>query len=199
MLEEVRTKLRTAYFKGKLNKALDEIVADNALSEEDVREIDQYLSTLQEEKKKNDVIAKRYDGSIDPPETESLLRLSDEDRAALNKWLENTKETITEIKNIMNGVRTSIKKGNKPKRDEWLDYGLSVITLMFSLDQYEIVYNQLYRAELTRLIDDFGISRAEAQERAKLTPEYREYKKAQRLREAVLEFEMMCKKYAGLE
>jgi len=196
---KTKEEIRVFYFKGKLNKFLDEISAENNSDPSELIELAKFLDTLKEEKMRNKILSEKYDGSLEPPKVGELLRMTEPQKEELKKWLKTTEGTIHTIKEIMNEMRLAIQNRNRPKRDEMLDTAMSVICLMFSLDQYEIVNEQLYRAELTKLMDNFSMSRAEAEGRAKLTPEYREYKKARRLKEQVLEFEMMAKKIADYE
>lgn len=191
--------IREAFFKGKLSKLLDEIQSEGSITEEDGKKLDAYLEMLQAEKEESRVKIDRFEGATKPPDADSLLRITEEEKEKLKKWISESEKTMDTIKKIMAEVRNAIVNNNKLKRGEWLDYGMSVITLMFSVDQFEIVHEQLYRAELTRIIDNHRVSRAEAEERAKLTKEYRQYKLAQRLKENILIFEMSCKKYAGIE
>ncbi len=197
-----RTKeeIRKAFFTGKLTKLLDDIKSENEkISEAELSKLEKFLDKLNDEKIENQKVANRYNGNIETPDADTLLRMTPEQNQKLKEWIASCKSTMDTIKEIMAGARTAVMAHNNIKRNDWLDYGLKVITLMFSVDQYEIVHEQLYRAELTRIIDTFAVSRAEAEERARLTPEYREYKIAQRLKENILEFEMMAKKYAGVE
>lgn len=194
-----KIEIRKAFFGKKLNALLDKIKAEKDLTEQEVLDLTNYLDELEQERKKSYELCNRYDGNIEPPSADQLLRMTDEQKQKMKEWIEKTEQKIKVIKNILIEVNKKISEKERIDRNQWLDYGALIITKMFSIDQYEIVLEQLYRAELTKIIDNFKVSRAEAEERAKLTIEYRQYKEAKRLKENILEFEMMCKKYAGLE
>lgn len=190
--------IRKAYFGGKLNQLLDKMSAAGQVAPADLAELEAFLETLKAERRASEKMAARSYGELEAPSVDELMGISEADKAKLEAWIADTGDTVAEIKRIMQGAYMAVKNRQHVKLDEWLEYGLQVITLMFSVDQLEIIQEQLYMAKLTRLIDVYGMSRAEAENRSKLTREYREFKKAQRLKENILEFEMLAKKYAGL-
>lgn len=191
--------IRKAYFSGKLDKLLDEMAAEEPITEEEVAIITTVLEGLEKEKNGNRAVANYFEGKIEPPSANQLFHPTPEEQKKLDAFLAGSQETIKTVREIIAGAQVAIEKGNKLKRDHWLDLGLSVISLMFSIEQYEIVYEQLYRFKLTEIIDSYRVSRAEAEERAKLTPEYRRYREAIGLKNQILEFEMLAKKYASIE
>lgn len=196
---QIKVEIRKAYFSGKLNKYLDAISADHEISPEEVTTITDYLGELEIEKTKNQGITKFFDGSIEPPSADQLFNPSDEERQRLKEFVGKCEKTMKVIRDIIDETRKAIINKNVIKRNEWLDKGLSVVALMYTVDQYEIVHEQLYRYELTKIIDTYHVSRIEADERARLTAEYRHYKEAVRLKEQIIEFELLAKRYAGLE
>lgn len=191
--------IRKAFFTGKINKLLDEVSAERPLTDEDLKQMTEHLEILQVEKRVSAKLADRFESGIAPPSADNLFSPTEEEKKEMENFLATCKSTMKTIREIIEETRKSIERGDRKKRNDWLDLGLAVVSLMFSVDQYEIVHERLYKYELTKIIDNFKVSRLEAEERAKLTPAYRQYREAQRLKEQIIEFELLAKKYAGIE
>lgn len=191
-------KLRSAYFKGKLNAYLDELSADNNISQSDLATITGLLESFSTEKKKNELITAKAYSQKEPPSTDELLNITAEKKEKTEKWITTAREEMKQVGAIIKAIHERLKNNQNIKKDEWLNYGFEILSLLSLIDNFTIVTEQLYRKRLTDLIDEYGISRAEAEERAKLTEVYQDYKKAKLLRENALEAEMLCKKWAGI-
>lgn len=188
---------RKYFFKGKILDFVDKLQSEQDIPEESWIELYAYLETLEKEKlEKTKQFKKFSDASEKLPDCDTLLRLTDEKKQELDEWLVGAKKTIDFVQSTINATNDLIRQHKSMTRDQWLDLGMSIITLMTAVDNYEIINEQLYRANLTNIIDTYGTTRKEAEERAKLTPEYREYKKSRRLKENMERYEMMCKKYS---
>jgi len=92
-------------------------------------------------------------------------------------------------------MRDTAKKGVSIRREVWLNAALEITTLLQMIDQDRVYKDQIYREKMTTIIDGYSVSRAEAEERAKLTKEYRDYKNATLFRDNLENFIMLCKKY----
>lgn len=187
--------IRKAYFSGKLNKLLDDISAEGLEDQNDLIILENLLPELEKEKKANEEKSAKYYGEVEPPSANELCKIDGE---ALKAWLEATKEEIKAVNKLIKIISVKLNSGKEfISRDQWLSYGFELLSNLNLLDNYVIVMEQLYRKKITIFIDEFGMSRAESEERARLTDEYREYKRSSMLRENALEVEMLCKKWAG--
>jgi len=199
--------IRKAYFDSKLAKLLNEIQSEGKLKEKDVKLLHVYLDELKEEDKKNsNPIVEKYNkrsgaktSDINPPTTDKLYEeLNGKEKEKFDQWKEDCELAIRSAKVTMHNVRRERIKNIEVNRDKWADYSIEIIALMSWFSQYEIYCEQGYRKRLTDIIDKYHCSRAEAEERARITPEYREYKLIKHFREDVREFHLACKKRAGL-
>lgn len=123
------------------------------------------------------------------------IKVTPEQQEKIDTWLEKMEVSSRQAKAIMKDLRQRIKSGERIKRDEWLNASLEIACLLPELDHERVYRDQLYRKRLTNIIDTYNMSRAEAEERAKLTQEYRDYKICVLLRENLEEFVMIAKKY----
>jgi len=86
----------------------------------------------------------------------------------LEQWLINSQSVIARAKDIMFKLREKVKQNVNINSNVWLECGLEIISLLSVIDQDRVYKDQLYRERLTRIIDTYGVSRAEAAERANL-------------------------------
>lgn len=190
--------IRKAYFSGKLNKFLDDISAEGIENESDLQLLETLLPELEKEKKENEKKSARHYGEIDPPSADELFAISNEQKEKIKVWLSETKEELRQANTVIKEINSSVKSKRFIAKDEFLAWGFELLSMVGLIDNYIIITEQLYRKRLTDLIDDFGMSRAEAEERARLTEEYKEYKRAVAMKENIIEVEMLCKKWAGI-
>lgn len=189
--------IREAYFKRKLNALLNDILAGSMPTELELSELDKYLASLKEEELKTTkgIINKYQDADEKLPTVDELRsKLNDEQAKKLEEWLLKADQSSKRCKEIMKKLRDKVKENVSLNHNVWLEAALEIISLLPILDQERVYRDQLYRERLTRIIDTYGISRAESEERAKLTSEYRNYKTATLFRENLEEFVMLCKK-----
>jgi len=194
--------IRKAFFKGKLNKLLDEVSASSKISIEETQKLEKYLLELKEEKDKNRSFTDKFESEskIKPPSVDELrTELDEEQKEKLKAWVSNAEDAENYIKRLMGGLRADTKNGMKLNKNVYADIALEIITMVSTVDQLRVYRDQLYREQLTKLIDNYNISRAEAEERAKLTKEYRDYKTACLFKENVEEFIMMAKKRFSID
>lgn len=192
--------IRKAYFENQIVDLIDKMNAKNPISEEDAQHLDAFLAGLQNERIEKVKAFRKYtiqeESKLLPTVTE-LMNLDPDKKDTLDKWELDKKEDYKKARGEVERANQMIKDRNN-NREDWLDLGLKLATYQYSIDQYRVWLDQKYRAKLTGIIDDFGCSRAEAEERAKLTSEYRDYKNAVLFREMTEEIIMLCKKYSGI-
>lgn len=196
-----KKEIRKYYFKGKIPVLLAEIQAEQKIEDpKDLEELTAYLYELEKEKDKTlKKIKEDLGGEIlgeeeinHPPTVEELRGgVSDEE------WRAKADVAIRFIKDALDTTRQMISKRHKIPGTYWLDTAIVFISYFNYLDRDRVYKDQLYRMKMTEIIDRYEISRKEAEERAKLTKEYSDYKNALLLKERVIEFIQMCKKEDG--
>lgn len=190
--------LRKAYFSGKLNKYLDELSGEQSLDTDDLIFLNDLLVSFVEEKKLNEKKSALAYGEKEPPSSDELFAVNEQKKEEIKKWLDSAKQEIKKAQDIIQEAGTAVKSKRFITKDEWLAWGFELLTLIGLIDNYTIICEQFYRKRITDLIDGFGMSRAEAEERARLTDEYKEYKRGVAIKENAIEVEMLCKKWAGI-
>lgn len=194
---KTQEQIREAYFKRKLNALLNDILAKSEPTEVELSELDAFLALLKNEEMTTvkGIISKYQDADCKPPTVDELREKMTEEKAKkLEDWLVNSQITIKRVKEIMFKLREKVKQNVSISHNVWLESALEIISLLPILDQERVYRDQLYRERLTGIIDTYGVSRAEAEERAKLTIQYRDYKTATLFRENIEEFIMLSKK-----
>lgn len=176
-------------------------MAENVYTEKDMRDLEIYLESLRQEELQVLKRLNKYmeDAEIHPPTVDELQGvLTQEQKDSISVWQDEVKKAVEKCKAIMNTMRKKVVKNENIRRDDWLDAGLEIASLSLMVDQDRVYKDQLYRAKLTSIIDCYGTSRKEAEERAKLTKEYRDYKIAILFRDNLNEFIMLTKKYSDV-
>lgn len=198
MTEKQLKDLRKAYFLQNLDSFLDQCLAEGA-GEEFFEEVTFHLEQMssQAEKLKKGVAKFAKVEEFKPPSVEELMGIDEDRQLKIMKWEADKEADYDRARELIDLARQATKQSRVPAQD-WLSWGLELATLQYSLDQYRVWKDQQYRKRLTQIIDAYGVSRAEAEERAKLTPEYRYYKEAVLFREMTEETIKILKKWAGL-
>lgn len=196
---ESQAAIRKAYFSKGLDAIIDRIMESRELNEEETAKLAAFLERLEGEKKKvHDTLKDKgfdlHPDEIKPPSVDELETNVDPEK--LKKWTEQVEIDEKYIRDLMKSVGIATTRKSL-KVDDLKDVILEITIRMVSLDQNRVYKDQLYRGQLTRIIDKYGISRAEAEERAKLTKEYRDYKLAVLFKENLIEFIMAAKKKVG--
>lgn len=193
------TKIRKAFFTGKLDELLDEIQSKDSISADEVKELEAFLDLLAAEKKEaREKLGKKYkvvaDDDITPPTVDELVDEVNPEK--LEAWRKKVEENTKRVRDIISAVSTAARK-SAVNIEILKDLVLEIHGLQHYIDQDRVYKDQLYRERLTKIIDEYGVSRKEAEERAKLTKEYRDYKLAVLSTENVNEFIMSAKKKMG--
>lgn len=188
-------KLRKAYFSGQLPDYLDKLLANGA-TEEDIKALEPELEKLQEERERVRQRVTTYEIKEDLalPGVDKLMTLSDAQKSALERWEEERRVDYQKAQQLFAQAKNGDTVGNK---DFYLDLGFELVQIHYNMDHYQIWKEQLYHAMIIKIMDGYGCSRREAEDRSKLTHEYREYKKAKRMSERIDDIVLLCKKKAS--
>lgn len=193
---QTKEAIRRAYFSNSLDKLLDTIQAEESHTDGDFDALSVYLESLKDEKKKRAQQLSRFGLAApkEPPSVEELKRETDPEK--IKAWRLEVEADLGRIRKIIQTFSHAADKGAVDVGE--LQNSILVLAgLQHSLDQDRVYKDQLYRAKLTTIIDQYNISRKEAEERAKITQEYRDYKLALLFTENVKEFIMSAKKKIG--
>lgn len=187
--------IRSAYFGGKLNVLLAEIMGASKPSDAEIKRLGEELVALRlEEADTADKIRQDFKGVI--PGTEPKPPTVEELQSGVSdaEWREKADKATAYIETKMDEVRQKVASKEKLAGSYWLDTAAIILSYKGLLDRDRVFKDQLFRARLTALIEQHGISRKEAEEYAKLTPEYAAYKNATLLDERIIEFINLAKK-----
>ncbi len=188
-------RVREAYFDGKLPVLFASIMSGARPSDADIKKLGATLESFrQEEVAFAEKLREDYKGAIPgaepkPPSVGELYAGTSD-----KEWRENADKAMAYIDNILDEIRHRVAKKEKFEAHFWLDKAAIVLSYKGLLDRDRVYKDQLYRARMTEIIDTYSISRKEAEERARITPEYAEYKNATLLDERIIEFVNLCKK-----
>ena len=197
--------IRKAYFSKKIPQLLAEILAKG---EADQSEIAALIDRLQGYRDEELEIAKALSEKIPsiqitddpkPPTVKQLTaEMSQDQKAEFEQWQKEKDWAVGKTRQIMRDVaKALIQKINIPKQ-EFMNYAHELVGLMGYLNEDKVWKEQLYMKRLTDMIDSYGISRREAEDRSKVTQEYSEFKNANNILAQVDQFIMNCKKeYSG--
>lgn len=194
---KTQEQIRKAYFSRKLGSLMSDILSESQPTDEEFRKLEAYLDMLKDEEMNSvkGIIDRYQTEESKPPSVDDLRdKLTDEKKKKLDEWLINSQAVVNRVKEIMTKLREKVKANVSITHNIWLESALEIISLMPVIDQDRVYKDQMFRERLTRIIDVYGVSRAEAEERAKLTSEYRDYKTATLFRENLEEFVMLAKK-----
>jgi len=170
--------IKKAFFSGKLKQLMNELQANgNINSVDDAQELKKYLEVLKLQdgfitaEIKNGFAEELGDDEIKPPSVDELTK----NDTNVEQWLKDKETALGMIRAKMKIVRDKLGKSTKfdIKELQELAFELSFWTMWISQDR--IYKRQLWKRKLTQLIDEYGISRKEAEDRSELTKEYRDY------------------------
>ena len=192
--------IRKAFFKNKLGEFMAEIQIDKSLDPKELNKLNNYLLVIQEENK--DIVEealKLFGGKVVGVETENKPPTVEELRSGESDkdWREKADKATGYVQYVLDKIREKRIAGQNIEEKYWLDESLTVLSYEDLIDKDRVFKDQLYRARLTEIVDQYNISRKEAEERAKLTKEYSDYKNALLLKERIAEFIYLCKKKDG--
>lgn len=187
--------IRKSYFKGELKKLLNEIQSEGCWSEKDIEKLATEIEILKSEDDKNaKIIREKVDGNIfndsKPPSADEIME-------GVNdlEWREKADRVIEFVNQTLDNLRLAIQDKKKILPTYWLDTSSVFLSFQGILDRDLVYKESLYRKRITNFIDNFGMSRAESEERARMSKEYADYKEIVNLRDRIERFEMLAKKY----
>lgn len=190
--------IKTAFFKGKLNQMLNDMQASGNISNiAEARALKVYLGTLKHQNEK--IVEEMKDGfaeelgldDIKPPSVDELVGKEKDD---FSLWVKHKDRVLEEVRSKMSAIRNKIIKEKEVNVRELQDLAFELSFLRNYISQDVVYKRQLWKQRLTRIIDDYGVSRKEAEDRSELTPEYRDYKLASDFKDNVDDFIISARK-----
>lgn len=197
---DLKKEARKAYFDCKIPLFLNKLQAEKAISEEDLKLIEDYFFEFKKEEVENIKALDKYlpDGSFEAtaPKVSDLFRpLSEDEQVKMSRWLADVDSNMRECIKLAREQKDKISRGHHIDSRKLLDLGLFFITNEFSFNQVLAYRERLYKAKIAEIIDGYNISRREAQDRAEITQEYFEYNVMRKNLETLKELELYAKKY----
>jgi hypothetical protein len=192
--------VRKAYFSGNLNKFLAKL-QEEEVNPEDLEKIDKYLTEFKEEELAilndfKEYLPKNNENKA-PTVDELFQQLTPEKEAKMEEWLKNMDEMMENCIKLVREQRARISEGKSIDSKKFLDLGLFLITNKLWLDDVLVYRELLYKKKIIKIIDEYHISRREAQDRAEITREYFEYKSTKKKLDNLEEISIYAKKYQG--
>lgn len=180
--------IRKAYFEKMLPALLDEIQAEGKSDKGEIEKLGFYLQTLKDDNTGFvDDLQKAFGGKIidnaTPPSVDDLR-----DGMSDKSWREKADKAIDYIESTLDCIRGNITERKSFAADFWGNTAMIFLSMQSVLEKDLIFKRQLYKAKLTKIIDDFGTSRKEAEERAELTKDYFDYRTLDKLLKRLEEF-----------
>lgn len=191
---------RKAYFDKKLPQFLNRVQAEEKITSERLGLLTEWLEEFKAEEQAIIYEVKEYVPDLDEeptaPKADDLFKpLTEEEQLKMNRWLSDVDENMRECIKLAREQKDRISKGQHIDSKRLLDLGLFFITNEFSFNQVLAYRERLYKTKIASIIDNYNISRREAQDRAEITKEYFEYNVMKRNLETLKELEMYAKKY----
>lgn len=184
-------KLRKAFYNNKMAEYVDQFLAGEP-TEEEAQKLQESIEHLEKERRSARERFRVVDiKEMSLPGVEELTSLTEQQLKALDSFALEVSQSYNKVMDVFKQIRSADVRGNT---DQYLNWAFELLEYQYDLDRYRVYKDQMYRARLVKIKDMYGCSRAEAEERAKLTPEYREYKKSVLFRELVEEAIMLAKK-----
>jgi hypothetical protein len=188
--------IREAYFKGKLNQLLNDIQANASVKPSELEALKTILEGYQ---RQNELVrsdfAKKFapemGEDVKPPRVDELIG---EEKADFEKWHKDKEEVLGLVRSRMSAMRNKIVKEKDIDVKELQDLAFELAFYRNWISQDVVYKRQLWKQRLTRIIDDYEVSRKEAEDRSELTPEYRDYKLAQDFKDNVDDFIISARK-----
>lgn len=193
--------VRKAYFKGKIPKLLTDIQAGGEYDVADFLKLQEYLQELKDQDVKLSESFAGFLPRVDEEEADPLLdelskeTLSEAEVASLDKDKDNRENARMWASKILKGLFVRYHDQNKsnPSEDELMDIAFELLGLQYHISQDEIYKERLFRRKITEY-ERQGKQRKTAEEYAKVTREYRDWRAIQKLEEQVQEFINLAKK-----
>lgn len=190
--------IRKVFFEKRVSQMLDEIQAKDDINESELERLTTFLETLEATGKKNkEYIQRRVKtgfNEVSAPTVDQLTGDEVVDEAQLAKWEEVTVDAVQQVKNIIVSVGNAAKDSTNMNKQQLMNFAERCTGLLYYINQRKLYKKQVFKKRLTNMIDDYGISRREAEDRAEVTKEYREWKELENLYDLTDTFIQNCKK-----
>jgi hypothetical protein len=185
-------KLRKAYFAGKLKSYVGDLMGQKKITADEISEINDELEKLKKEE--IEAIEKlNLNSETTPPRLSELKTIS-----VTDKWLEGRNSSIAKARQLISDAAKNAANNTSDKR-RLMNDAQSMVALTLYLSEDATLKECQFKSEIIRIIDEFGVSRLEAQNRAECTQFYADWKNAVTLLEAANEFINAAKKQYGNE
>lgn len=180
------SEIREAYFDGKLKKMLNKMMSKGDVGLENAENLGNFLKTLEKtEKTVIDKIEDVFGDHIIETKEEklpSVEELQGEVQDMSEEWRKKQEKADAWLDSIYATI-SKIQGGATPPANFWGDTSMNIIITQSVLDKIRVYFDQQYRARIIAIMDKTDCTRKAAEDRAKLTPQYRDYKNALLLRE----------------
>lgn len=189
--------IRKAFFKNEIGKLIADIQTEKDVKKKDIKELNEYLLVLKDNNDNLvDEAVELFGGKIVGVENENKPPTVAELKAGVSdqEWREKADVAIEYVSKTMTSVRKLIAEKRTMRQDFWLDTATVILSYEELIDKDRVFKDQVYRAKMTEILDEHQISRKEAEERARITKEYSDYKNAILLRDRIDEFINLAKK-----
>ena len=200
--------IRKSYFDGKIEDLLADIMASQSMTPEDVAALGAELEKLKKEEKETIAALKEKvtgpllkEDESKPPSLDDLLlkaTLSPEEEEQIKKWREECIWAVNKAKDIIRHYGKDALLGKLLDKEKLISDAQAMNTLRVWLGQDMREKERLYKIRLIKIIDNFGVSRREADDRAQVTDEYIAFQNARDFFEIVMDFIINARRqYSG--
>jgi len=177
--------IRKAYFGGKLNQLLNEVQSSGKADMEELAKLEILLESYQ---RQNELVRSKFakkfapemGDDIKPPSVDELVG----EDITLENWIKDKENVLNDVRAKMKAMRTRLSSGDFDIK-ELQDLAFELSFWRNWIVQDAVYKRQLWKQKLTRLIDDYEITRREAEDRSELTKEYRDYKLAEEFQKTI--------------
>ncbi len=199
--------IRKIYFSKRVPDLLAEIQMKKGITEKELNELSTFLGKLRDEEKntlkkiteKIGCEAIGISENIPPTVEELTTEMTEEEKVKFETWKAEVDIAIDTVKGLIRDATQTAFARKMVDREKWLDWGLTIANLSRYIDADRVYKDQLYRKRLIEIIDKYGVSRKEAEERSKITKEYADYKNAVLFKDNLEEIIRICKKKGGYD
>jgi hypothetical protein len=170
---------RKAYFGKKLPEFLNKIQALGG-SEEVFKKLEGWLDEF---KKSDEEVIERFNKfSADvndeerlPTARELFSPLNEDDKIKMENWIRLVDDIMKDCIDLAKEQRDCLSSGYSIDSSKLLDLGLRFLVNEFIFNNLLSYRERVYKAKIIEIIDDYNVSRREAQDRAEITKEYFDY------------------------
>lgn len=194
--------IREAYFNGKVDKLCADILAAGTVAPEGLQELTKALEGMkaEEDALRASLTAKMgptlFPGVDSKPPTIGQLKrnMSDEELEAYAKWCSERDYCVRETRKIIKETAKSAMTVPKLDTAKLMNGAHAITGFLLYLTEDKNEKKTRLAERIINIIDEYGVSRREAQDRAEVTQEYLDYENAKDLELVANAFVMNAKK-----